>query len=413
MTASRRGEIVKSISWVSLMSLLADVATRKRAWRELRLTFARKHAPDFNVFEFLRADEIGLSGVIRWMLDPGGSHGQGDAFLRAFCVTFGIKQQFATDCAVAETEFATHAIAANRRRIDVHVQCGDFILAIENKPYAGWQRRQVADYLDHLEEAAGGRHCLVLLKGDAGPVPADQLAAADAGALIREGRLIDSDYGELGKWVRACADLCEAARVCAVLGDFADHLEWEFGKGIGTDENLFLVDALRSEPERLRSALDLIAAGQGLLDSIFNDFVREVGRAAERRGWTATDEIPAGRAGLDSSSTACNILFGDSPFVFAFGVHYEAGAPYFGLRWRTRATGPALSAEVTARLNRVLGGPGRAEATWPWWRWLGPGDVEGVDVEDFSSVWSAMNDKTVLAERLIAWAAAAHEALQT
>ncbi len=35
-------------------------------------------------FEFIKADELGLSRVIGWLLNPSGSHGQGARFLKMF-----------------------------------------------------------------------------------------------------------------------------------------------------------------------------------------------------------------------------------------------------------------------------------------------------------------------------------------
>jgi hypothetical protein len=41
----------------------------------------RKQATGFNVFDFIDPDENKLSDVLAWLLDPKGSHGQGDVFL--------------------------------------------------------------------------------------------------------------------------------------------------------------------------------------------------------------------------------------------------------------------------------------------------------------------------------------------
>jgi hypothetical protein len=46
--------------------------------------FERKQAGRFNVFAFIEPDENRLSDILADLLDPRGSHGQGDGFLRLF-----------------------------------------------------------------------------------------------------------------------------------------------------------------------------------------------------------------------------------------------------------------------------------------------------------------------------------------
>lgn len=399
----------KAVAWAEILTVLADVQARKSAWLELRRSIARKHAPDFNVFEFLRADEIGLSGVICWMLDPAASHGQGDTFLRAFCELLGVRHEFATDCVIAETEFATHAIAARQRRIDIHIGCGDFILAIENKPYADWQPRQVADYLDHLDQVAPGRHCLVLLKGERGAMPAEQLSEPRAAELAARGRLIDSDYNALERWVRSCERLCDAARVRTVLVEFADHLNEVFGRGDNMDEHRFLVDALRGEPARLTSALDLISAGDALMEEIRQDLVAEIANLTGARGWTVVDYLP----GRDGSTQAWPIYLDfKQPLIFALVAGYAGADPYIGLRWRNPDGARPLAPAALDKLNEGLGASKGAERWWAWWRYLTPADLDGLDPTDFSGFWAAMNDKSKVAPRIVDWATTAYDILR-
>ena len=47
----------------------------------------------FNPFQFLRTDEMGLSKILAFLLDPTETHGQGDLFLNSF-LKFINKHQF-------------------------------------------------------------------------------------------------------------------------------------------------------------------------------------------------------------------------------------------------------------------------------------------------------------------------------
>jgi len=106
----------------------------------------RRLAHRFNVFDFLRDDEMGLSKVIAFLLNPSASHGQGKYFLLQF-LNFVKNENWDhldSHAVKVETEHST----PDNRRIDIYVDIkGDkpFSLTIENKPYAGDQDNQVLE----------------------------------------------------------------------------------------------------------------------------------------------------------------------------------------------------------------------------------------------------------------------------
>ena len=60
-----------------------ELALRLDMARNLELELDRHLARRFNVFDYLRTDELGLSRIVADFLDPGASHAQGALFLRA------------------------------------------------------------------------------------------------------------------------------------------------------------------------------------------------------------------------------------------------------------------------------------------------------------------------------------------
>ena len=112
---------------------------------ELDAQLARR----FNVFDYLRTDELGISRVIADLLNPQGNHGQGTTFLKLLLAR--LKCPIASehlDRANVEVEKAIK----DKRRLDIYVRIGGCCLAIENKPYAGDQRDQIKDYLGWLKD---------------------------------------------------------------------------------------------------------------------------------------------------------------------------------------------------------------------------------------------------------------------
>ena len=64
----------------------------------------------FNPFQFLRTDEMGLSKILAFLLDPKETHGQGDLFLNSFLKYIGKHNFLAYDKIQVCVEKATMKI---------------------------------------------------------------------------------------------------------------------------------------------------------------------------------------------------------------------------------------------------------------------------------------------------------------
>src|SRR5438067_1440936 len=101
--------------------------------RELRL----KVGSAFNVFDWIRPKENDLSDILRDLLDPQGSHGQGRIFLH-----LALSELFKLPSDTKPAEFTRPTVIREAptydgRRIDL-IDAGSRLLslAIENKPWA-------------------------------------------------------------------------------------------------------------------------------------------------------------------------------------------------------------------------------------------------------------------------------------
>ena len=75
---------------MSVQALLRSLADQRAAFDAARRVYARRLAPDFNVFDFIAPDELRLSSILAWLLDPAGSHSQGNLFLVELLREFGL-----------------------------------------------------------------------------------------------------------------------------------------------------------------------------------------------------------------------------------------------------------------------------------------------------------------------------------
>ena len=143
-----------------------NICTREQALQEER----HRKGENYNLFSILSIEryELKHSALIANLLDPKGSHGCGDAFLRAFfeIALKGTAYPFESSTPPDScTERDTGPIAGDTGgRIDILVKSSHYGLIIENKIYAGDQDKQLTRYDNYGKKTFGAdRYLLVYL----------------------------------------------------------------------------------------------------------------------------------------------------------------------------------------------------------------------------------------------------------
>ena len=147
---------------------VASICALEQAQQEER----NRKGENYNLFSILNIEryELKHSALIANLLDPKGSHGCGDAFLRAF-FEIALKERAYPfeNCTLPHsyTEYYTGPIAGDTGgRIDILVESksSHYGLIIENKIYAGDQDKQLTRYDNYGKETFGAdRYLLVYL----------------------------------------------------------------------------------------------------------------------------------------------------------------------------------------------------------------------------------------------------------
>jgi hypothetical protein len=183
----------------------------------------------FNVFNMFWVDENKLSDILKELLDPEGTHGQGRCFLQNFLPLLGLSEHLVNAKRIEVIrEDPTTWIERFQRRIDVTVHIDDFCVAIENKPWAGEQESQLEDYHRHLEAKHKTSFCLVYLTGvdSVEPTSMDETLVEERRAKGTV-RLI-SYQKDLLPWLEQCVMSCSSDKFRWFLRDFADHVREKF-----------------------------------------------------------------------------------------------------------------------------------------------------------------------------------------
>ena len=136
---------------------VASICALEQAQQEER----NRKGENYNLFSILSIEryELKHSALIANLLDPKGSHGCGDAFLRAFfkIALKGTAYPFESSTPLdSRTEHYTGPISGDTGgRIDILVKSSHYGLIIENKIYAGDQDKQLIRYDNYGKEIFG------------------------------------------------------------------------------------------------------------------------------------------------------------------------------------------------------------------------------------------------------------------
>jgi len=254
----------------------------------------RQTARRFNVFKYLREDELGLSRVIADLLDPAAEHGQGTSFLEAMLDTlpetsgrFGALQLMATGPTTVVTERRIPTGGRIDITVDIPIGSKLFCLAFENKPYAGDSSGQVSEYLEYLRKEYGTNFLLVYLP----PVDRDpdetSLPQSDRERWQGHFRVMPYAGGgrSLEDWFGACRKRCEADGVRLFLKSAELFCKERFGRSIMTPDpgTQFVRHYLSTNPNHLRAALAVHDAWPLVRAEVCERFLKHLRNIVEDR----------------------------------------------------------------------------------------------------------------------------------
>ena len=267
---------------------VASICTHEQALQEER----HRKGENYNLFSILNIEryELKHSALIANLLDPKGSHGCGDAFLKAF-FEIALKECAYPfeDCTLPHsyTEYYTGPIAGDTGgRIDILVKSSRYGLIIENKIYAGDQDKQLTRYDNYGKETFGaGRYRLVYLTlygYDASKESTATKSSEEVGYL----RL---SYAEdILRWLEQCARLADnKPLVRESLNQYIRTIKQLTYQDMNQENIQKIIDLAVDYPEvaaTLSSKRDAIA--QGIREKYIFTKLKEY---ADKKGWLFDD----------------------------------------------------------------------------------------------------------------------------
>ena len=230
-------------------------------------------SPRFNLFRSLiNPNEMMLSKMLGFILDPQETHAQGVYFLEGFIDRFiGIENNFVAKNVKIMLEAPASNIENNQRRMDIDIDLGGGVsFAIENKPWASDQPEQMNDYYRHILIRYPHKRRIIYLSGG-GWEPGSHSADKD----LMGDDYVHITYHDLSEWLEESARGCRAERVRYFVSEFSAYCKQEFVGGDSMHE-VDLVKEVCESPENLESALmvsrHIEEVKADLFDRFFQDF---------------------------------------------------------------------------------------------------------------------------------------------
>lgn len=274
--------------------LLSELTPRLQSARKAERERDRHLAPRFNVFRYLREDELGLSRMIADLLDPAGEHGQGTSFLEAMLEALpetrgrfgGLRTKSANPIRVARERCTTTGRFIDIT-VDIPTKAGRFCLAFENKPYASDQDRQVKDYLEYLHKQYK-RHFLLVYLPPVHRQPGEaSLPRADRAGWQGHFRIMPytGSNASLDDWFATCRKLCDADRVSWFLRDAELFCQQRFGESTMTTnpDTRFVREYLSDNPSHMSAALAVHDAWRLVRVEVCQRFLKHMRHTVEDR----------------------------------------------------------------------------------------------------------------------------------
>ncbi len=263
-------------------SLLDEVAFNVGAVREAKRRFADRLAPEFNIFDYFRADEIALSSCIADLLDPQGTHGQGSKFLVMF---FGIVCQDTNwirnfeNCKVVKEKQAN-----DQRRIDVHLEFSEGIVGIENKPWAIDQYRQLSDYAKYLKVSARNNKWLLIYLCNNDPSQ-ESLTTEYRKELEEQEHFIHCSYFKLNDWLDCCRGEARAPSVRFFIEELIKFIRININGELEMSEEKEVTDVVLESKRNLSAAFDVSSAMTSIKIEMLQGFKDNLARGISDLGF--------------------------------------------------------------------------------------------------------------------------------
>ncbi len=394
-------ELLKKV-WLSYYTL--EEANRR---------FASKLAPNFSLFDFMPSDEMALSTYISSLLNPKGTHGQGDKYLVEFLKMIGSPQWLQNDD-FASCEIITEKQANGQRRIDIYLEFKNGVIGIENKPWAGDQDNQLLDYAIFIENSLSGNNkdnwLLVYLSN--GEPSESSMPLYKRQAWEQSGNLSILDFHSLLNWLEICIAKTQPNSVRVFIEELVKFIRSDINGELDMTNEKEIQELILDGEENLIASFQIFNSMRSIKEKLLENLQQQLETVIKDKNWELVWDINT--QGKWKACSGFGIKFNSQDNAY---LRFEfCNSDFVNLEWGMFAKNKAndeIRQEINDKLSKQFGG-GYTSDAWPWYsadlNWLNE-DKAIKDWYRHPLAWQMIQDKT-LSEKVVALANTVHELLK-
>ncbi|MFP7635195.1 PD-(D/E)XK nuclease family protein [Pseudomonas veronii] len=346
-----------------VLDLLDAVRIRAASLAEAKQRYAAELAPDFNLVDHLRNNEVALSRYLGLLLDVKGVHGQGELFLRSLLQRLECTGFEPQDLLRVRLEQRTHS----GRYLDIYLEFHGGVIGIENKPWAADQDKQLEDYASFLESSARGGQWLLVYACNWEPSEAS-LSPAKREQLEQVGSFLRLDFLQIAEWLDECACNARAPKVRLFVEALSSYVRQQVNGESDVSEAEQIKAVILQKPEYLEAALKVAQSIDQVKAQLLTQFKRALGQALEAQGLSLVWEEQALASGRAYAGFGVKLNHEHQLHIrFEFG-----SARLNALEWgicRDSAKVELNTSDAETIAGAMDGAFGVGTHGWPAWAW--------------------------------------------
>ena len=401
-----------------MQKLLVEVAFKNGTLKEAKRLYADRLAPDFNIFDYLRDDEMGLSQCIASLLNPEGTHGQGSVFLESFlkCIDQLLPGALNLNWSETATDVCQIKLenqANGQRRIDIYLRFNNGeIIGIENKPWAGDQKNQLKDYVKFIKDEVKDKKWLLIYLSNYEPSEYS-ITKEQRKKLEESGEFVTLNYETLIEWLQDCAYRSKALVVRLYIEELSKFIRMKVNRKLDMSEEEEMKNIILKSKENIESAFHVLKAIKSVKKELLENFHDDLKVSLKAEGFElvwddsmSKDWRSAAGFGVKFSMVQSFYLrfeFQKSGlFELDWGIRRDESNKYDSVFWNN----------FYEKMNEKFG-IGKKNNMWPWWSVIHNNNQEFSEEFrnwDSSEIpWIAIQEKK-LAAKITNIAKSAHDA---
>lgn len=354
----------------TVIDLLDAVRIRTASLAEAKQRYAAEIAPDFNLVDHLRNNEVALSRYLGLLLDVQGVHGQGELFLRGLLQRLerpGFEPQ---DLLRVELEKRT----PSGRYLDIYLEFRGGVIGIENKPWAADQNKQLEDYAGFLQASARGGEWLLVYACNWEPSEAS-LSSDKREQLEEAGNFLRLDFLQIAEWLGESACFARAPKVRLFVEALSAYVRQQVNGEIDVSEAEQIKAVILQKPEHLEAALKVAQSIDQVKTQLLAEFKHSLGQSLEAEGLGLVWEDQALASGRALAGFGVKLDPGHQLTLrFEFGAARLNALEWGICRESAKVKVDAAKAEAVAGAMDSAFGVREHSLVWPWYTGTGAQD---------------------------------------